>query len=341
MGFVVNVTGRRLPDSLPLTTDYARYTRFRLWFNKGALFYANYNIMLFLRLLWGNPSIIWSNDMDTLPACYYASRLLNRPLIFDSHELFSEVPELQHRPSVKKVWKKWEDRLIPKVNLGITVCHSIADVYRQQYHKAFFVLRNLPYRIPAQSVKKRKSNEINERHLIYQGALNLGRGIENMISAMQYLDNTILHIAGSGDIDHKLREMSRAQKLENKVVFHGKLSREKLQQLTLNCHLGLSLEENLGLNYYYALPNKLFAYIQSGVPVLVSDFPEMRNIVKSYQIGDTITHVTPKKLAKKIDAVLNDKKRYKIWTGNLKKAARDLCWEKEQKKLRRIMERYV
>lgn len=278
--------------------------------------------------------------MDTLPACYLAARFLNRPLIFDSHELFSEVPELYHRKTVKRIWQKLENRLIPKIHTGITVCESIARYYQEKYDKSFWVIRNVPYQNKTVNSKKNRLNG-SDKHLIYQGVLNVGRGIEKMILAMHHLDQMHLHIVGQGDIEYQLKDMVIRESLTHKVTFHGRLTPDELHKLTPGTDLGLSLEENLGLNYYYALPNKLFAYIQAGIPVLVSNFPEMKNVVDTYQIGRTIDPGQPQDLAKQIADMLQDQSQYKIWLDNLKIAAKELCWEKESGILKEVMNKYM
>jgi len=96
------------------------------------------------------------------------------------------------------------------------------------------------------------------------------------------------------------------------------------------------LEEDLGLNYRFSLPNKLFDYIQAGVPVLVSNLPEMRRIVEHYQIGAIAETHQRKDLAEKMTAVLWDSEKNALWKENLKIAAQELCWENEESVLREI-----
>jgi glycosyltransferase involved in cell wall biosynthesis len=89
----------------------------------------------------------------------------------------------------------------------------------------------------------------------------------------------------------------------------------------------------MGLNYYYALPNKLFDYISSGVPVVVSDFPEMGSLVRKYDIGVATLTSDPQELAAIFKSMFNDPEKIRRWKKNLHKAASDLCWENEEKKL--------
>jgi glycosyltransferase involved in cell wall biosynthesis len=105
--------------------------------------------------------------------------------------------------------------------------------------------------------------------------------------------------------------------------------------------LGISLEEDLGLNYRFALPNKLFDYIQAGVPVLVSNLPEMRYIVEHYQIGAIAETHQRKDLAEIMKTALFDQSKIALWKENLPKAAKELCWENEEAILREVYRRFV
>jgi glycosyltransferase involved in cell wall biosynthesis len=97
--------------------------------------------------------------------------------------------------------------------------------------------------------------------------------------------------------------------------------------------LGISLEEDLGLNYRFALPNKIFDYIQAEIPVLVSDLPEMKKIVSDYKVGEIVSNRTPKILAKQIEQILE-----KNFAVALKEAKKDLIWEHQAQELRAIFE---
>jgi len=143
MGFEPVLVGRLLPESHEVEREY-QTKRMKLVFRKGPLFYFEYNFRLFLRLLKIKPHVFVSNDLDTLPANYLASRIKRKPLVYDSHEYFTEVPELIGRPFVKAVWTWLERLLVPRVQAAYTVCESIAEVYSDLYKVDFKVVRNLP-----------------------------------------------------------------------------------------------------------------------------------------------------------------------------------------------------
>lgn len=321
------LVGRVLPYSTNLDTN-CKVKRFKLWFNKGALFYANYNLRLFLYLLFNRFDIVLANDLDTLPAAFFASRIKRKRIVYDSHEYFTEVPELIGRSFQQNTWRKIEAYILPKLKYAYTVCQSIADKYNELYQTDFQVIRNVPLQKDAISVPS-KSGKV----IIYQGALNIGRGIELMIEAMQHLDDFELWIAGKGDVEDELKKLVQERQLTNKIKFLGRIPLNELHQITSKADLGLSLEENIGLNYYYALPNKLFDYIQAQIPVLVSDLPEMKRIVEDYNVGDVLKERTPEALASKISSILFDEEKLVNWNSKLLIARQELVWEKESKKL--------
>jgi glycosyltransferase involved in cell wall biosynthesis len=313
--------------------------RFRLLFNKGPLFYAEYNLRLFFFLLAVRADIFLSCDLDTLAANYLASHLRKKTLVYDSHEYFTEVPELIGRPIVKKIWEWIEKRTLPHIRYAYTVSNSIARTYHEKYGVNMEVIRNLPSGMKSGRHPKFIHKAGQESIILYQGSLNLGRGLELAIMAMKFTDNARLVIIGDGDIKNDLISLADNAGLSEIITFVGRIPRKDLFSYTLQADLGISLEADMGLNYRYALPNKLFDYIQAGVPVVVSDLPEMAAIVKQYDIGKTISTTDPSELASCFSGMLNNPNDRKRWKNNLVIAAEELCWEKEEAKLLQVFER--
>lgn len=339
IGFSVLLVGRKLPKSLPVNKRSYPIKRFRLCFNTGVLFYAEYNFRLFLFLLFSRFDVLLSNDLDSLTANFLAAKLKNKPIVYDSHEYFTEVPELIGRPQVKRVWERLERAMLPKIESAYTVCNSIARVYQEKYGVDFKVVRNIPLAANNSLQKKKIGNE--EKIILYQGAVNIGRGLKEAILAMHFIENARLLIVGDGDIRAELEALVAGEHLQKKVEFKGRLSINELEKFTPQADLGLSIEEDLGLNYRYALPNKLFDYIRAQVPVLVTKLPEMVAIVSQYKIGLITDSLEPERLAEKIKTALNDAAQRIIWEENLRVAASKLTWEKEEKVLKEIFGRFL
>jgi glycosyltransferase involved in cell wall biosynthesis len=290
-------------------------------------------------LLFSRFDLLLANDLDTLTANFLVSKIKNKPLVYDSHEYYTEVPELINRPRIQSLWESLERVMVPKLKYAYTVCNSIANIYKEKYGVDFKVVRNVPIKnlVPFEMKKGNNADKI----VLYQGAVNIGRGLKQAILAMQFLDHMKLVIAGDGDIKNVLENLVEGNNLQEKVEFAGRLPIDELAELTARADLGLSIEEDLGLNYRFALPNKLFDYIQANVPVLITDLPEMVAVVKKYQIGEITTSLKPEDLAQKIQYSLTDSVKIKIWKENLKVAAKELVWEKEEEVLIEIFSQFL
>ena len=326
IGYDVLLVGRKLKKSLPIQRNY-KTIRFRLLFNKGFLFYAEFNIRLFIFLLFTKKDLLFSNDLDTLLPNYIIGKLQNKKLVFDSHELFSEIPELVNKQQVKNVWVYLEKTIIPKLQNVITVSDSIKNHYHNLYGISAIVIRNIP-KIKKISQRNFEIDAKGKKVILYQGSVNIGRGIELMIDTMALLDEYLFIVIGDGDILEQLNEKVSNLSLHNKVKFLGKKTPEELKELTPNATIGMSLEEDLGLNYRYALPNKIFDYLHANVPVIVADLPEMRSLIKKHPIGEILIERTPKTLAKTIINMTNIS-----YEKELKTAKKELNWSKEKEKL--------
>lgn len=325
-GFDILLVGRKLKDSLIVQRNYS-IKRIQLVFNDGFLFYAEFNIRLFFFLLFNKKDILLSNDLDTLLPNYLISKLQHKKLVYDSHELFPEVPELVNKPIVKKIWIGLEKVMLPNLKNSYTVCQSIADFYKEKYQTDFKVIKNYPY-------LKNKQKDIfsfekkGKKIILYQGAINIGRGLELMIKTMHFLPNCCFIIIGKGDIDEQLKQLVAKENINN-VKFLGKIEPNELQKITPNADLGISLEEDLGLNYRFALPNKIFDYIHAEIPILISDLPEMKRIVMNYKVGEIVKKRDPKIIANQINVLLQ-----KDFSNRLKQVKKEFVWE--EKKLIKI-----
>ena len=342
-GFQVLEVGRILPDSLPLERPY-HTKRLHLFFRKSALFYAEYNIRLFLFLLFSDVSLIVANDLDTLPAAWLAKNIKRCDLVYDSHEYYTETPELVNRKFVQSFWRNIEKGIFPKLKDVITVNKSIAQIYEKEYGIKLHVVRNIPpeRNIISPATKAELGIPEDKKMILIQGAgINIQRGAEEAVEAMKYVNNAVLYIIGAGDVFRLLPWIIKDHNLQEKVFVLPKQSPGKLRQYTLLADLGLTVDKNTNLNYRYSLPNKLFDYIHSGVPVLASQLPEIERIITQYDIGTFIPDHKPESIAQTINNAFEDRPRYLRWKENLKVAASELSWEQEEKILLSIFARYA
>lgn len=335
MGHEVLVIGRKLRSSPHMVGRRYRTLRFRLWFEKGPLFYAAYNLRLLIFLLRNKVDILFSNDLDTLPANYLASKIKRIPLVYDSHEYYTGVPELEGRPMVKAIWHWFERKMIPNLRYAITVNDSIAKLYQDKYGIEFTVVRNLPIldleeRHEKSYLRKELGLPTDKKIVILQGAgINIQRGAEEAVEAMQHIEGGLLLIVGSGDVLPLLKKMVATLNLEAKVKFHPRQPAKILRRFTQASDIGLSLDKDTNMNYRFSLPNKIFDYIQAGIPVLASDLPEVKKIIEGYGVGMISPSHDPQVLARCIREILA-KTDDPLLKERIDKAAYELHWGNEQ-----------
>ena len=339
-GYDVTLVGRKLSNSLPIPNWSFKTIRFKMIFKKGPLFYFFFNFRLLFVGLINKTDLFYANDLDTLAPMFLLSKLKKKPLIYDSHELFCEVPELKYSRIKKSIWQKLEGYIIPKLKTCITVNDSIAKIYEAKYNVPFYIIRNISDFDQTFIPKSRVQLSLPEdkKIILLQGAgINVDRGAEELIDAMEFVQNAVLYIIGSGDVWENLKQKVLFNKnIQNKVVLINKLPKSELINYTFNADIGLSIDKNTNLNYLYSLPNKIFDYIQAEIPILASRLPEIENIILQYKIGDFIDDHNPKTIANKLNEMLYSQQlsSYKKYLAIAKK---EITWKSEKEKLLTII----
>jgi glycosyltransferase involved in cell wall biosynthesis len=336
LGYEVLLVGRMLPGSPAMDRPY-RTTRMRLFFRKGALFYAEFNLRLFVLLLFSRCDLIVANDLDTLLAAHLGKR--GRKLVYDSHEYFTEVPELAGR-SARKVWLAIERWIFPKLDHVITVNDSIADAYREKYGKRPTVVRNIP--MPRDLGPKPSRADLDlpadRTILIMQGSgINVQRGAEEAVLAMKELPGCLLLLVGGGDAWPVLERMVKEHELGDRVRMLPRMPYEVMMQYTRNADLGLSLDKDTNLNYRFSLPNKLFDYFRAGIPALVTDLPEVAGIVRRFDAGIVLPAPEPEKIVGAVRAWSADPGRRLALQRNATFAAASLDGNQEKEALKAFL----
>jgi glycosyltransferase involved in cell wall biosynthesis len=333
-GYDVLLIGRKMPQSLPIERTY-KFKRISLLFNRKALFYAELNLRLLVLLLFSKADLYYANDLDTLAANTLAAWLRRKPMVYDSHEYFTEVPEIQSRPWVKKIWKFIERSCIGKASLVLTVNKSIAILLQDAYQlKDVQVVRNVPdgFGQLAPATRAELGLPADMQILILQGSgINTDRGAEELLEAMAFMDGTILLVIGGGDAMPALRLRAQMPDLAQKVIFKPRMPYSAMMRFTALADLGLSLDKDSNINYRYSLPNKVFDYVGAGIPMLVSDLVEVRNFVLENDLGVVASQHDPRYLSGLITATLADTHALARFRKNALRIRMKLHWQDEYK----------
>lgn len=325
-GYSVLLVGRKKASSTLLRSQTFQQKRLYCFFEKGFLFYAEYNLRLFLFILATRADIVCAIDLDTILPCYFSSILKKQKRVYDAHELFTEQAEIIHRPSVQKIWSWIEAFAVPRFRMGYTVNQFIADHFKEKYGVDYAVIRNLP-------VLYSLENCASEGYILYQGAVNEGRCFETLIPAMQSV-NAPLWICGDGSFFEQTKLLIRQYKLEDKVLLKGLISPDQLPKITQKAAIGLTLFSLNGLNQYQSLGNRFFDYMMAGIPQLCVNYPEYQKVNVQHGFAHMIDEPDSISIARELNKMLSDHVLYQELQQNALKARSVLNWEHEELKLR-------
>jgi hypothetical protein len=335
-GYEVLLVGWQRPASVPLGPQLYAQHRLQGWFQHGKLFYLEYNLRLLLYLL-GQPATAWAcADLDAALPTWLRAWLGGQPFIYDAHELFTEVPEVVSRPRVQRLWQRVENWVVPRARLRYTVGPALARLFEEKHPGyPFGVVRNVPVNAPP--VVAQPGTQPGGPVLLYQGALNVGRGLAELLAAMPLVPARLV-ICGEGDCSAALRQQAAGLGLlaSGQVEFKGYVLPAELRQLTAQATVGIMLLENTGLSYYYSLANKFFDYVQAGIPQLCIDFPEYRALNAQHAVAELVPDLAPATLAAALARLLpagQPGAHYQQLAANCRLARAEWNWQQEEKVL--------
>ena len=325
-GYKVSLVGRKLKDSLPLSGKNYKQQRLNCWFARGKLFYAEFNTRLFFYLLFKKTDCICAIDLDTILPVYYISKIKGIKRVYDAHEYFSQLDEVVTRPNIYRFWHRIEKKMIPKFKDGYTVCESLAGEFKKNYDANYQVIRNMP--LLSTTTKQERLPNI----ILYQGAVNRGRGLDKLALAMKNV-NAQLWVCGSGNFMEEMKQVVQANNLSDKIIFYGMLEPTALKKKTQDSYIAINSFERTGLNQYLSLSNKFFDYIHADIPQVTMNYPEYKKINDQYKIAELIDDLDPATITNAINKLLNDKELYSQLKQNCLKAKQELNWQKEKERL--------
>jgi len=299
------------------------------------------------QILKDEPADIYhSHDLNTLPSGYMARRRTGGKLVYDSHELFTELHYIHHME--RRIFRWLERYLIHRADAVIITNEFAANELSKRYGIDLpVVVRNCPP-IAKQGDKYHNSSlrgdlNINDTVpiIVHVGIYSKSRGGQKLISATPILNHGVVVFLGwsAGKEEGELQDLVKQMKLDEKVFFVPPVAPEQVVGYISSAQVGVVLFRNVSLNHYYVTPNKLWECMSAGLPVVSSNFPALKSIVEGYHFGKTCNPEDPEDIAAAINWVLADKKRYNEMRRNALKAAKIFNWENESKKLLEVYRR--
>jgi glycosyltransferase involved in cell wall biosynthesis len=322
-GYRITLVGRKLKSSRPLEQKAFEQKRLKCHFNKGFLFYLEYNTKLFFYLLTKKMDAVCAIDLDTILPCLAVSRLKSVKRVYDAHEYFTELKEVRTRPIIKWVWQQVEQLTVPQFKYGYTVSEGLAVEFAQKYKRSYIVIRNLPVLTAFEVVDKK------EKYLFYGGAVNEARGFEYLIPAMVQIDCKLV-VAGDGNFMAQLKSLIEQYKVGHKVELKGMVSPEDLRLYAQKATLGITLAEKEGINQYWALPNKFLDYIHAALPQVAMNYPEYIKINNQNNVAILIDELAIENVVKIVNEALGNNRLLEEMQKNCLIAREKLNWQKEE-----------
>jgi glycosyltransferase involved in cell wall biosynthesis len=226
-----------------------------------------------------------------------------------------------------------ERYFIKKVELILTTGEMDSEFLEKYYGiKNTLVIRNIPLAQPINyKYDFRKELEIHEDKtiLLYQGVIIGGRGFKPTLEAMKLLPEVCLVVLGDGERKSEYEQFAKELGLADRIYFMGTIAQEELINYTAGGDLGICLIENISVSYYHALPNKLFEYINAGLPVISSNLPQMKKIVENFDAGIIVDDLSAESIASSIKKLINEKGLREKYSLNCLKASKELNWQTE------------
>jgi glycosyltransferase involved in cell wall biosynthesis len=230
-----------------------------------------------------SPDIVHGNDVNTLLPAWLGARLCGAGLVYDAHEISADREGYRRRAWLVRLLERTFGK---RADARITTTRMRADWFEENYgFKDVYVVQNRPEysAVTSNLIRERLPIPPGDLVVLYQGGLQAGRGLRNLIRAVQPLDGVQLVFVGDGTQRNELEALAEGHR--DRIHFVGQVPLAELPLWTASADVGVQVLRNTCLNHYTTDSNKLFEYVMGGLPVIASDFPEIRAIVDTHQIG--------------------------------------------------------
>ena len=296
----------------------------RLWTHLG----------LMLQIVRSHPHIVHSHDVNTLPTAWLASLLTRSPLVYDAHEISTDR---EGYTSFRSLVGWVEKHLMPRAVGTITTTDTRAKFFARAYGITRpLVLQNRPRMTAIESSQRiREELQLDQPWpiVLYQGGLQQGRGLERLIDVAAQVENAYFVFIGGGRLEIALKNHVQSLQLESRVHFIPTVSLQDLPYYTASADIGVQPIENTCLNHFSTDSNKLFEYVQGGLPIVASNLPEIRRVINNHKLGILVPAGDSSALAAAINELVRDPVKRARFCCNAQWAAKTLSWEAQEHEL--------
>ncbi len=278
--------------------------------------YLAHELRLIGVLLRLQPDILHAHDSNALVPVALAARRAGVPFVYDAHDLWLGRPRRDRSrlyfAMSQVTYRLIERAFVPRAAAVITVSRPIADHLARRYGlDRVELVHNYPDHPPVAARDLRHRSAASEiatdrRLVLYLGALMGGRGLEELVDAAADFDGADLVLLGSGPLEPALARRIGVAGTGERVHLLAPVPPDQVVDYAASADVGVSPIVPSCLNYRYSLPNKLFQYMAAGVPVVASDFPQVREVVRDSGCGLVVDTSRPADIAAAVNRILSD-----------------------------------
>lgn len=285
-------------------------------------------------LICSKANVIHAHDVNTLPTAWLAAKISGAALVYDAHEISTSR---EGYSGFRRLVGLVEKALMPRADGTITTTDARAKFFRRAYGmERPVVLQNRPRFKPLEA-STRIRDELGLMQpwpiIVYQGGVQSGRGLERLVRVAAQVPDAYFVFIGGGRLDGSLRAIAAELGLEERVRFIATVALAELPSYTASADIGVQPIENTCLNHFTTDSNKLFEYVQAGLPVVASDLPEIRRVVREHDLGLLVPAGDSQALVAALNCLVVDVNKRRFYAEQSAKAAAALSWEQQEGEL--------
>jgi glycosyltransferase involved in cell wall biosynthesis len=258
-----------------------------------------------------------AHDSNALIPVAWAGWVRRVPFVYDAHDLWLGRPRRERSrayfalsQAVYTVLERW---LVPRAAAALTVSAPIARHLERRYHLPHVALvPNYPeltgHLAPQELRSLPGGASIGQGGpvVLYLGGLMAGRGLEQLVDALGFARSAELVLLGQGPLAAELAHRAAGLGAGDRLHLLPPVPPDRVISYAASAEIGVSPIVPSCLNYRYSLPNKLFQYMAAGIPVVASDFPQVRDVVDGARCGLVVDATRPEAIAAAIERLSGD-----------------------------------
>jgi len=279
------------------------------------LYFPIWFLYLFFWLFKSEWDVVHAVNFDTYLFSLIASKIKNKPIIYDIYDFYGDM-----MPSIlRNIIIKVDKRLLPFSDVLILADESRVEQIGGNIHKNIFTINNSPEEDNFD--KNYYADNINMFKVFIGGKILKERCLDVVISAIGKIEGVKLSIRGHCDeTDYKQQIIQLSQKFDNIDIYLDGVPYEEIVKGTLSADLTIALYDPDIPNNKYASPNKLFEAMASKIPIIVNENTSMADIVRKEKCGIVIPYGNEEALIWAVSRLKNDLSLQKRLGDNGRKA---------------------